>query len=114
MCIHSIDFDLFEIRYSSLGVYNLIDENVLRQLRVVLEESSEQANRVRDIVGTTGLTATVHTQLGVTKIQCTGTEGCRQHRTDGATAARVVANDKQLQRDVLANLLGVFASNLLQ
>lgn len=68
----------------------------------MLEEALEETNRVADIMRTTGLTAAVHAQLGVTQVQGTGTQSSRQHRANGATAARIVADYEQLQGKIAA------------
>lgn len=107
--------NLFSLIYSFISlVHHLINKNVLGKFGVVLKESSKQPDRMGDIVGTTSLTDTVHAQLRVTKVQSASTQGSREHRADGAAAARVVADNKQLQRDVLADLLGMLAGDFLQ
>lgn len=80
----------------------------------MLEEASEETNGMCDIVGTACFTDAVHAQLGVTQIQGSCAQGGRQHRTNGAATAGVVADDKQLQGNMLAGLLGGLAGNLLQ
>lgn len=80
----------------------------------MLKEPSEQADRIGDIISTASLTDTVHAQLRVTQIQSTSTQGSRQHRADGATAAGIIANNEQLQGNGLAGLGRRLACDLLE
>lgn len=76
-----------------------IDKNLLLQLPKPLIKALKQLNSVLHVRATARLADRVHTQLRVTQIQRPHAELGAEHRTDGASARRVVAHDKQLQRD---------------
>lgn len=71
----------------SLQQKSLVHKNVLGQFRVVLEEASEETDRVGNIVCASSLANTVHAELRVAQIEGPSSQGSRQHGADGAAAA---------------------------
>lgn len=92
----------------------LINKNGLGQARVMLEEAGEKPDRMSHVVCTARLSNTVHAELGVTQIQCASSQSCRQHRSNRASTAGIVAHNEQLEWDSFPTTLCSLASHFLE
>ena len=65
----------------------------------MLIEGPKQSDGMFDVVDTSRLSDAMHTELRIAQIQRSNSQGGRQHRTDGAAAARIVPHHEELKGD---------------